>query len=126
MTSTATENPTPPTFVQPRPRRSGARIAIIAIGGGGATIGVVLAHPRPGGGGAGIPITARGGVTAPIGVVLPMGGGPLMPIFGSDGVLQSGRHTLSTPTAALVSEPAVIEDTSDFSDVVGDTRIRVS
>jgi hypothetical protein len=93
-----TETPAPPIFVKDPPRRSGGRTAFIVIGALFAAAGVVIA----------------------------IAGGALMALFGSDGVLQTGRHDVSTPTAALVSETATIDDVAGAANIVGDTRIRLS
>jgi hypothetical protein len=92
------QNPAPPVFVKDPPKRSGGRTAAIVIGS----------------------------IVALVGVVIAIAGGAIMALFGSDGVLQTGRESVSTPTAALVSETATISDTADFADAVGNTRIRVS
>lgn len=67
-----------------------------------------------------------GAIAAAIGVVIALGGGALWAAFGSDGVLSTNRGTLSTPTSALISEAATINDTAGASDVLGDTSIRMS
>jgi hypothetical protein len=89
----------PPTFVPsaPPPRRSAGRRAAIWLGGTVALFGALLA----------------------------LAGGAIFAVFGSDGVLSTDRHELSTPTSALVSETASIDDTAVVSDVLGDTRIKI-
>jgi hypothetical protein len=107
MTPTASPSPAPPappadvppTFVAPpRTQRSGGRRVAIWLGGAVAVFGAILA----------------------------LGGGAIIALFGSDGVLSTGRHDLSTPTSALVSQTASIEDTADVADALGDTRVKVS
>jgi hypothetical protein len=94
------------TQTQPKPaapapvaqRRSGPRIATIVVGGLSALVG------------AGAAVT----------------GGGLLAVFGSDGAVDSGRHSLSTPSTALVSEVADIDDTSEVTDALGKPRVRLS
>jgi hypothetical protein len=51
-------------------------------------------------------------------------GGGVLAVFGNDGTVNSGTHSLSTPTAALVSEPAEVRDTRDVADAIGNPRVR--
>ena len=67
-----------------------------------------------------------GGILALIGLGLALGGGAILALFGSDGTLDSGSHSLSTPTTALVSSVANIEGTGEIADVVGDPEVRLS
>ena len=67
-----------------------------------------------------------GGAVAVSGALLALAGGAVFAAFGSDGVLSTDRQALSTPTSALVSATASINDTAVVSDVVGDTRIKIS
>jgi hypothetical protein len=67
-----------------------------------------------------------GGILAALGVIVAAGGGALLAAGGSDGVLETDRSSLATPTAALVSETASIDDTAGAADVLGDVRIRIS
>ena len=67
-----------------------------------------------------------GGVAVAIGALIAIGGGAVLAAFGSDGVLSSDRGALSTPTAALMSQTATVNDTAGASDVLGDTSIRIS
>jgi hypothetical protein len=103
MSSTETPpiNPTPPapTFVSPGPgaRRSGGRRAAIIVGA----------------------------LVASFGAVLAIAGGALFAVFGSDGIASTGRHDLSTPTSALVSETASIDDTAEATAGLGAARIKV-
>src|SRR3954452_14518195 len=91
---------TPPTFVPaaPRPGRSAGRRVAIWLGGAVALFGALLA----------------------------LAGGAVFAVFGSDGVVSTDRHDLSTPTSALISETASINDTAGVGDVLGDTRIQIS
>jgi hypothetical protein len=100
MSTTATPPPTPPDFMgeAPRPRRSGARSAAIWLGAAAATFGALIA----------------------------IAGGGIFAVFGSDGVLSTGRHDLSTPTSALVSGTASINDSAGVADALGDARIKIS
>lgn len=94
------------TQTQPKPaapspvaqRRSGPRIATIVVGGLLALLGA--------------------GVT--------VAGGGLLAVFGNDGTVDSGRHSLSTSSAALVSEVADVDDTAGATDVLGKPRVRLS
>jgi hypothetical protein len=94
------------TQTQPKPaapvpvaqRRSGPRMATIVVGG-------LLAFL-----GAGAAVT----------------GGGLLAVFGGDGTVDSGRHSLSTPSTALVSEVADIDDTNEGTDALGKPRVRLS
>jgi hypothetical protein len=67
-----------------------------------------------------------GGVVAVVGAMIAIGGGGSFAAFGSDGVVSTSRSGLSTPTSALVSETARINDTAGAVDVLGDTSIRIS
>jgi hypothetical protein len=67
-----------------------------------------------------------GGLLALAGAGAAVGGGGLLAVFGGDGTVDSGRHSLSTSSTALVSEVADIDDTDDVSDVVGKPRVRLS
>jgi hypothetical protein len=93
-----TDQPAPPVFVKDPPRRSGGR-----------TVAVVI-----------------GSLVAVLGAVLAIAGGAIAAVFGGDGVLQTDRSSLSTPTAALVSETATIDDTAGLAEGIGDARIRIS
>jgi hypothetical protein len=65
-----------------------------------------------------------GAAVALFGAVVAIAGGALFALFGSDGVLRTDRHALSTPTSALVSKTASI-DSADSIDDLGNTRIRI-
>jgi hypothetical protein len=67
-----------------------------------------------------------GSILAVIGALLALAGGAVFAVFGSDGVLESSRNEISTPTTALVSEVATIEDTADAAKVLGSVKIRLS
>ena len=67
-----------------------------------------------------------GSVAVLAGFVLAAGGALLLGVFGSDGTVASGEHSLSTSRTALVSSVADVGDISDLADVVGDPRIEVS
>src|SRR6478609_8945252 len=100
MSTTATPPPVQPDFSgdPPRPRRSGARSVAIWLGAAAATFGALIA----------------------------IAGGGIFAVFGSDGVLSTGSHDLSTPTPALVSGTASIHDTAGVADALGDARIKIS
>src|SRR5680860_1709496 len=57
-----------------------------------------------------------GGILALIGLGLAVGGGAILALFDSDGTLESGSHSISTPTSALVSSVANIEGTGEIAD----------
>lgn len=92
----------PPSYAPPPrgapPARSGWRIALIVIGA----------------------------IVALVGAALAASGVALLALFGSDGTIASGKHSVSTSSAALVSQTADIKDTTDTADVIGDPRIRIS
>src|SRR3954463_6327289 len=66
-----------------------------------------------------------GAILATVGSVLALGGG-ILAVGGSDGTFSSGHHDVSTPTRALVSEVATINGTHEFTDALGQPRIRVN
>lgn len=72
-----------------------------------------------------VPVTF-GGILAVVGTVLTIGGGGVLALTGIDGAVDTSRHAYSTPTAALVSGTAKIEDTADVTNAIGHPRIRVS
>jgi hypothetical protein len=80
---------------------------------------------RSGGGGQ-IALIVAGAVLTVLGLGVALAGGSLLAVFGSDGTVNSGKHALSTPTAALVAEPGDIRDTRDVADVLGNPRVRLS
>ena len=67
-----------------------------------------------------------GSILATVGTVLALGGGGILAVGGTDGKFSSGHHDVSTPTRALVSEVATINGTHDFTDALGQPRIRVN
>jgi hypothetical protein len=67
-----------------------------------------------------------GAVAALVGIGLAGVGALLLGVFGSDGTVASGSHSLSTSRAALVSSIGDIGDVADVADAVGDPRVRVS
>jgi hypothetical protein len=91
--------PAPDTGPAPAPRRrSGARTAAIVAGSLLALVGA-------------------GAATA---------GGAVVTVFGGDGTLNSGSHSLSTRSSALVTDVADLNDTKEVSDVLGDPKVRLS
>jgi hypothetical protein len=64
-------------------------------------------------------LLALGGVTA-------IGGGVLMALFGSGNTLSSGVQQVSTPTRALVSSVATIQDTTGVQTVFGNVRLHIT
>ena len=85
------------TPVQPAPRADGRKIATV-FGAGLAVAGSVVA----------------------------LAAGGLLALTGSDGRLDSGTQHVGTPTSALVTDAAKIEDTAEVSDVVGAPTVHVS
>jgi hypothetical protein len=67
-----------------------------------------------------------GSVLAVIGAVVALGGGAILALGGSNGTFESGHRDVSTKTAALVSEPAKINDTQSVTDVLGHPGVRIS
>ena len=68
-----------------------------------------------------------------LGIILLVGGGAVavtagfvIALFGSDSAVTSGRHSVSTPTYALVTDPARISDTRDVVTILGQPRLRIS
>jgi hypothetical protein len=61
-----------------------------------------------------------------LGALAAIGGGALMALFGPDDTLSSGMQQVSTPTSALVSPVAVIQDTSGFQTDFGRIRLHVT
>ncbi|MEA2448818.1 MAG: hypothetical protein QOG63_750 [Thermoleophilaceae bacterium] len=64
-----------------------------------------------------------GSLLAVVGALLALAGGALLVVFGSDGLLESGRHPITTPTRALVSRVATIEGAADAAKALGNVRI---
>lgn len=67
-----------------------------------------------------------GALAALAGLGLAAAGALLLGVFGGDGTVASGSHSLSTSRAALVSSIGDISDVAEVADVVGDPRVRVS
>jgi hypothetical protein len=67
-----------------------------------------------------------GAVLTVLGLVGVVAGGSVLAVFGSDGTANSGTHTFSTPTAALVSGAADLTDSSQIGDFTGDPKVRFS
>ena len=67
-----------------------------------------------------------GVVIALVGLVIAFSGGAVLALFGSDGVLTSDRHALTTSTTALVSGVTQIEDAAGTADVLGSTRVSIA
>src|ERR671929_1023788 len=67
-----------------------------------------------------------GSVLAVAGAVLALGGGGILALGGTNGTFESGHRDVSTKTAALVSEPAKINDTQSVTDVLGHPSVRIS
>ena len=67
-----------------------------------------------------------GSVLAVIGAVIALGGGGVLALGGTNGTFDSGHRDVSTKTAALVSEPAKLNDTQSVTDVLGHPSVRIS
>jgi len=67
-----------------------------------------------------------GGILATVGAVVALGSGGILALGGSDGTFGSGHRDVSTKTAALVSEPAKLNDTKSVTDVLGQPSVRIS
>jgi hypothetical protein len=67
--------------------------------------------------------TTVGAVVASIGAVLALSSGAVLAVVGDDGTVATGKHELSTPTAALVSEAADISNTDDIASVAGKPKL---
>src|SRR4051794_26555995 len=67
-----------------------------------------------------------GGVLAGLGTLVAVAGVALLVVFGTDGALSSGRHAVSTPTAALVTGATRVTDTTEVAQVVGKSSIQAS
>ena len=60
------------------------------------------------------------------GFLTAISGGALLALFGSDRVLSSGQHQVSTPTTALVADLGRITDIDDFQYVTGSPTLHVT
>ena len=67
-----------------------------------------------------------GSVLAVTGAVIALAGGAVLALGGTNGTFDSGHRDVSTKTAALVSEPAKINDTQSVTDVLGHPSVRIS
>ena len=67
-----------------------------------------------------------GGLLATVGAVVALGAGGVLALGGSDGTFSSGHRDVSTKTAALISEPAKLNDTKDVTDVLGQPSVRIN
>jgi hypothetical protein len=73
-----------------------------------------------------IAVIVVGTVVALAGLGAGAAGGLLLAVFGGDGTVASGSHSLASSRAALVSSVADINDVTEVADVVGDPRLEVS
>ena len=60
------------------------------------------------------------------GFLTAISGGALLALFGSDRVLSSGQHQVSTPTTALVADLGRVTDIDDFQYVTGSPTLHVT
>jgi hypothetical protein len=67
-----------------------------------------------------------GSALAIAGAVVALGGGGILALGGTNGTFESGHRDVSTKTAALVSEPAKLNDTQSVTDVLGHPSVRIS
>jgi hypothetical protein len=72
-----------------------------------------------------LPITV-GTALATVGSVIALAGGGVLALAGDDGMVGSGQHDISTPTAALVTDTADFDGVSDIASAVGDPKIGVT
>jgi hypothetical protein len=71
-------------------------------------------------------LSLTGIVLLVLGLLTLVGGAALLALFGTGGQLSTGSRPVSTPTRALVSSLAQIEDTATASAFLGRTRIEIS
>ena len=71
-------------------------------------------------------LTVIGGVLSGLGTLVAIAGIALLVVFGTDGALSSGRHVVSTPTAALVTGAARVANTTEVTQLLGKSSIQVS
>ena len=98
MTATTQETPTPPPVQVPIEHRRKSRALPITVGTALATVGSVIA----------------------------LAGGGVLALAGDDGMVGSGHHDISTPTAALVTDTADFDGVADVASAVGDPTIGVT
>lgn len=67
-----------------------------------------------------------GAVLPALGALTTIGGGVMMALFGSSDTLSSGMQQVSTPTRALVSEVAAIQNTTGVQTVFGTVRLHIT
>jgi len=67
-----------------------------------------------------------GAVIIVSGFLTAISGGALLALFGSDRVLSSGEHRVSTPTSALVADLGRITNVDDFQYVTGSPTLHVT
>jgi hypothetical protein len=72
-----------------------------------------------------VPITL-GALLATFGALIAAAAAAVLIQGGTDGTIESDRGPISTPTAALVSGTATIDDTAEIAEVIGDTEVHVS
>ena len=67
-----------------------------------------------------------GGVLLVLGALTAIGGGALMALFGSSDTLNSGVQQVSTPTRALVSPVAAIQNSTGVQTIFGTVRLHIT
>jgi hypothetical protein len=72
-----------------------------------------------------LPVTV-GAALAVAGSLVVIAGSGVLALAGTDGTIGSGKHDISTPTAALVSDTAEFEDTSDVASAIGNPEVGVT
>jgi hypothetical protein len=72
-----------------------------------------------------LPAIGAGGL-ALFGVVAAIAGILTFAFLGSDGTVTTGKHDVSTPTHALVSDVAEIDGLDTANDVIGNTQVRLT
>ena len=69
-----------------------------------------------------IVLIVLGAVLLALGALTAIGGGVVMALFGSSNTVNSGVQQVSTPTRALVSPVAAIQNTTGVQTVFGNVR----
>ena len=73
-----------------------------------------------------IVLIVLGAVLLALGALTAIGGGVVMALFGSSNTVNSGVQQVSTPTRALVSPVAAIQNTTGVQTVFGNVRLHIT
>ncbi len=71
-------------------------------------------------------LAAAGTVTTALGGIAAAAATAVIVAFGANGTLDSGAHRVSTPTAALVTDVAAMEDINGIAAITGSPTLRMS